>query len=370
MTVSTSGSEREIRVLGPLEVIDDGRPVELGGARQRMVLAVLLLEANEVVSVDRLIEAVWGDAAGPRAVNNVHVYVSKLRKALTSEGGAPIIETRAPGYVIHAGDELDLIRFESLVDEARMVATTGDPAQGATLFRDALALWRGRLLSDLAHADHIVSESHRLEVARLAALADCLDCELVLGRHAEVTAELTKLVEHHPLDERFRGQLMLAHYRSGRHAQALSVYQEGRQVLDRELGLEPGPELQALEERILLHDRSLLDFEKAAPGMTVTVRLDGPKTMVGVLASGDERWILERAVTTIGRRSDRTIVLRDTGVSRTHAEVRRVGTGYSIVDVGSLNGISVNGRPVIQHDLHHGDRIQIGERQLVFELER
>lgn len=238
----------EFRILGPLEVADDGRLLALGGTKQRALLALLLLRANEVVSQDRLIDELWGESPPESGKTALQVHVSQLRKAL----GPDLIVTRPPGYVIQVGDgELDLHRFEQLVAAAR----TGEPVEAARLLREGLALWRGAALAELG--DSFAATERALEEQRLAALEQRIDADLALGEHADLVPELERLVREQPLRERLRGQLMLALYRGGRQADALEVYRSGRRLLDEELGLEPGEELQRLEKAILNHDPSL-----------------------------------------------------------------------------------------------------------------
>jgi DNA-binding SARP family transcriptional activator/streptogramin lyase len=239
----------EFRILGPLEVEADGQVVRLGGAKQRGVLALLLLNANKAVSRDRLIDEVWGDEPPDTAATALQGHVSQLRKTL----GADAIVTQAPGYLIRLADgELDLDRFERAVGRARAAAA---PEAAATL-NEALALWRGPALADL-DLPFANEERARLEEQRLAALERRIDADLELGRHAELLSELERLVQQHPLREHLRGQLMLALYRCGRQAEALDVYRSGRRRLDEQLGLEPGEELRRLERQILEQDPAL-----------------------------------------------------------------------------------------------------------------
>jgi DNA-binding SARP family transcriptional activator len=239
----------EFRILGPLQVLDEGRELPLGGAKQRALLALLLLDPNRVVSRDRLIDELWGASPPDTARTALQVYVSQLRKAL----GQDLILTQPPGYLIRVSDgELDLHRFERLVATAR----AEEPAKAARLLREGLALWRGAPLAELSDS-FAPAERARLEEQRLAALEQRIQADLALGRHAEMVPELEGLVREHPLRERLRGQLMLALYRCGRQADALEVYRTGRRLLDEELGLKPDDELQRLEKAILNHDPSL-----------------------------------------------------------------------------------------------------------------
>jgi DNA-binding SARP family transcriptional activator len=241
----------EFRILGPLEVIGGGQPIGLGGSRQRALLALLLTRANEVISTDRLIDELWGARPPKTAANALQYHVSQLRKALeVSEA----IVTVPPGYLIRVEPgELDLLRFEGLVAEAER----SPPERRAALLREALGLWRGPALADLANEQFAQAEIRRLEELRLAALERRLDAELELGGSAELVAELEALVHENPLREPLRAQLMLALYRSGRQVDALEVYRETRRLLVDELGVEPGPALQGLEQAILRQDPEL-----------------------------------------------------------------------------------------------------------------
>ena len=259
----------EFRILGPLEVVHDGRPVPLDRRRMRALLAYLLLHANELVSADRLIDEVWGPEPPKTAAASLQNYISRLRKAI----GAESVVSQPPGYVLRVDPErFDLARFERLTAEAR----GAEPRERAERLRAALALWRGPALDDLAFESFARDEVGRLEEARLAALEDCIDAELEVGRDGELVGELEELVEQHPLRERFRAQQMRALYRAGRQADALAAFQAAREVLTEELGLEPGAELRALQQAILRQDASLgpvseIAAERAPDRRTVTV---------------------------------------------------------------------------------------------------
>jgi predicted ATPase/DNA-binding SARP family transcriptional activator len=241
----------KFRILGPLEVCDGDGLISLAEA-QRSLLAVLLLSANEVVSADRLIDELWGEAAPHSGRTALQVRVSQLRKALGEAGGR--IATRAPGYVLRVDrDELDLDCFERLVSEA----DGAEPAEAAAKLREALELWRGPPLVDLSYASFAQPTIRRLEEMRLAAIEKRVEAELALGHQAELVGELETLVEAHPLRERFRAQLMLALYRCGRQADALATFQSARRVLVDQLALEPSPPLRQLQQAILHQDASL-----------------------------------------------------------------------------------------------------------------
>jgi DNA-binding SARP family transcriptional activator len=241
----------EFRILGPLEVVDGDRPLTLKGSRLRALLVLLLTSANEVVSADRLIDELWG-AQPPRAASNALQYhVSQLRKALAADG---LVVTREPGYLIRLeADQLDLLRFERLVADAQ----NAQPEDATRLLGDALALWRGPALADLAREPFAQAEIRRLEELRLVALERRIDADLALGRRAELVGELEALTRQHPYREALRAQLMLALYGSGRQAEALDVYRDTRRLLVDELGIEPGPAIQQLEQAILRQDSAL-----------------------------------------------------------------------------------------------------------------
>jgi DNA-binding SARP family transcriptional activator/tetratricopeptide (TPR) repeat protein len=240
----------DFRILGPLEVSTQGEPLDLGGQKQRALLAALLLQANRVVSQDRLIEALWEDDPPETAQKALQVYVSQLRKRLGKER----LVTKSPGYLLRVEpDELDVERFQRLAEEGKLA--------------EALFLWRGAALSDFAYQHFAQAETARLEELRLACLEGRIEDDLARGRHAELTGELEALVRDYPLRERLRGQLMLALYRSGRQAEALAAYQLARATLVEELGIEPSQDLRAVHQAILRQDPAL----KLAPASAALV---------------------------------------------------------------------------------------------------
>ena len=241
----------EFRILGPLEVLADGVPVELGGRHQRALLTLLLLRANQAVSAERLVDQLWGDHPPRTATTSLQNTISQLRKRL----GPGLIHTRPAGYLLELeGDQLDLSRFERLAREARAL----DPPERAKLLREALALWRGPALADSELEDFAQTEIHRLEDLRLGVTEERIAAELEADIGSELVAEVESLLSRHPLRERLRAHLMLALYRSGRQADALAAYHDARRSLLDELGIEPGPELQALYGSILRQERSLV----------------------------------------------------------------------------------------------------------------
>jgi ABC-type transport system substrate-binding protein/DNA-binding SARP family transcriptional activator/DNA-binding beta-propeller fold protein YncE len=251
----------EFRILGPLDVRDNGREVSIRGRKLQSLLALLLLHAGEVVSRDRLIDDLWGDDPPSTAAKTLQVHVSRLRREI---GGA--IVSHGGGYSIRVGPgELDLERFEQLVAEGRKALADQDPERASERLRDALDLWRGPPLPELAGEPFARAQIGRLDEARLAAMEDRLEAELALGRHAEAIPELELLVDRHPYRERLHELLMLALYRSGRQADSLAAYQQARNVLVEELGLEPGKRLRELHGAILAQDPALDGPSPAAP---------------------------------------------------------------------------------------------------------
>jgi len=250
-------------ILGPLEVQRDRASVSIGGPHQRALLALLLCNANHVVSRDRLIDELFPDRSMDSADGKLRVRIWRLRKALHEDGHEPRLIFRPPGYLLVVNDgELDLDVFERLVRDGRQAARTGDPSQAAMLFREAEGLWRGRPLADLEFEPFARAEVQRLEELRLAAVEERIDADLAVGRHTELCPEVEALAAEHPLRERLHAQLMLALYRSGRQAEALDAYHRIRTHLAQELGLEPGHHLRTLQAQILKQEPSLTLAER------------------------------------------------------------------------------------------------------------
>jgi DNA-binding SARP family transcriptional activator len=286
----------EFRILGPLEIEDQGRAIALGGPKQRALLAALLLTPNRPVSVDRLIDALWPTRPPADAANALQFHVSQLRKLL-GDGG--VIVTQEPGYLIRVDpDQVDLLRFERLVAEAERA----EAARASRLLTEALDLWRGEPLSDLADDETSQAEIQRLGATRLAALELRIEADLALGRHAQLVPELEGLVRSHPLHERLSGALMQA---AGRQADALEVYRTTRRTFVAELGIEPSPVLRELEQAILRHDPELAaDHPRAAASRSIVVlvgdehRLDDLLAIAEPLANRSQREVILARLTT------------------------------------------------------------------------
>ena len=326
----------EFRLLGPLEIWEEGRPLSLGGTKQRALLAILLLRANEVVSRDVLIDELWGEQPPASAAHSVEAYVSRLRKTLHADrAGEPILVTRPPGYMLRVDfEKLDLHRYERLLEDGRRALATHAPERALQKLDDALSLWRGPPLGDLAFEPFAQVEAERLEELRLAGLEQRIEAELGLGRNAALVPELQALVAQHPLREQLRGQLMLALYRSGRQAEALQVYRETRAYFVEELGLEPGPSLRTIEQAILRHE-AVLDVPQPDAG-AVAVASPSPSpspletTPITPATIPARRRVpvmgLVAAAIAITAAIAIPLVVRDSGVRPAHAQGNALGS--------------------------------------------
>ena len=238
----------DFRILGPLDVRDGDQAVALAVGRQRALLALLIVNANETVSTDRIVEELWGEQSPPTAPKVIQNHVSQLRRGL----GDGLLVTDGSGYRLRVDPgSLDVDRFEELLAGGRSALERGDAESAADLLRQALALWRGTPLADFAFEPFAQAEIARLEERRLVALEERIEADLVLRRHDDLVGELEALIVKNPLRERLRAQLMLALYRSGRQSEALAAYQDARGKLVEELGIEPGRRLRDLQQSIL-----------------------------------------------------------------------------------------------------------------------
>jgi predicted ATPase/DNA-binding SARP family transcriptional activator len=262
----------------------DDSPLPLTAAKQKAILALLLLHRDEVVSVDRLKEVLWEDAPPATAGTALQGYVSQLRRLLDSGAteGASLLVTRPPGYTLAASpQQVDLTRFEQLANEGRDALAAAESERAAALLAEALGLWRGPPLADFSYEGWAQGPIGRLEELRLAALEDRIEADLACGRHGELVGELESLIAENPLRERLRGQLMLALYRGGRQADALEAYQAARRTLVDELGIEPGPELQELNRLILKQDEALAAPAREATATTASQLPIPPTPIIG-----------------------------------------------------------------------------------------
>jgi DNA-binding SARP family transcriptional activator len=284
---------RDYRILGQLEVVDGDRTVSLGGARSRAVLAILVVSANQPVSAGRLIDEIWGERPPPTAGNLVQGHISDLRRAL----GRDAIETRGEAYVLHvAAGARDLDRFERLAQRGAEALRGDRPAEAAEAYAQALALWRGPALAEIAQGGWLSAEAIRLDEMRVLALERRIEADLACGRDAELVGEVRSLVAEHPLREPLRAHLALALYRAGRQVEALDVLREGRRELSEELGLDPGPTLQTLERAVLQHDPDLMlpssrraDSPPARSILVAPLAANGVEVLAGLAAPLAER---------------------------------------------------------------------------------
>lgn len=257
-------TDLDFRLLGPLRVLVSGEPKHVGGPRQQIVLTTMLLEANRVVPVERLIEAVWGENPPATARAQIQMAVWQLRRRFAEWTDAELIVSYAAGYAIEVpGSAIDMLRFDQAVAAGREAAGRGDLTAAVKMLRGALEMWRG---SAAAGVDSRVVRAAvlRLDEQRLGVIEECIDLELRLGRHHEIIGELKELVAAYPLREGLHAHLMLALYRAGRQAEALAAYREARRVLSEELGLDPGEQLAALERAILTNDPALNKSDAAS----------------------------------------------------------------------------------------------------------
>jgi DNA-binding SARP family transcriptional activator/nucleotide-binding universal stress UspA family protein len=270
----------DFRILGPLEVSHEGELVRIEGARERALLVFLLLHRGEPVSVDRLVDELWGDSPPATARKSVQVRIAGLRRAV----GDGVVVRRGDAYLIDLEpSRLDLSCFEDLLTQASRALGEGDPRKAVASVDEALSLWRGQPLAELAYESYAQPAIARLEELRTHALELRIEAQLELGRHADAIAALEELVPAHPFRERLRSQLMLALYREGRQAEALDVYSRARDELVESLGIEPAPALQRLQQAILRQDKSL-DAPLPPPERSILVASQDTERLPGLLA--------------------------------------------------------------------------------------
>jgi DNA-binding SARP family transcriptional activator len=400
MVVTGRGGRMEFRILGPLEVLHNGKLLALR-AKQRAVVGLLVLNSPRPVSRDRLVDELWGDHPPRSALHAIQVYISDIRTALRAQAGSDtVVRTSSSGYALDVADEdIDARYFERLVSEA-LDAAARDSRQARSVLEEALALWRGPVLADIENVTAVRLEADRLEEVRLVATECLLAIRLDSGEHTEVVSTLKNLVAQHPLREKLCRQLMLALYRGGRQSEALAAYQNARVALD-ELGLVPSRELRDLEQAILRHDESLdavrpsheagsVQFagrrsggptaedgrmrprSVVEPNDLLAAEANGAPFLVIRDAEGKQRIrILDdtRAPLTIGRVPETDVSLEwDGEVSRLHAQLEPIGSEWAIIDDGlSTNGTFLNGRRIAgRQRLIDGDALRVGRSYLTF----
>jgi len=289
----------DYRLLGPLEVGSEGHAVDIGGRKQRELLTILLLSANEPVSRDVLIDRLWGECPPAGAQHTLEVYISRLRKTLEPAAGGPVVVTRPGSYLVRTpGERIDMTRFERLAEEGRRALAASAPDRAAAYLRDALELWRGAPLADVSDEPFAQAEIARLNELRAGVIEDRIDADLALGHHENVVSELEALTAANRWRERPHQQLMIALYRCGRQAEALAVYRSARRVLVEELGIEPGPGLKRIERAILGQDASL-ELPARPSELPVTARTGEKQPRPAALAYRTHRTRLLSAVGTV-----------------------------------------------------------------------
>src|SRR5882757_9474862 len=328
-------AEVRFSVLGPVRAWREGRELDLGSPQQCGVLGLLLLGGGRPVAVETLVDQLWGELAPTSARETVRTYLSRLRRALPAGESGSMIDSGRGGYALPLPpDSLDLLVFEDRVTRARRARADGDNAGAAGLLREALALWRGPALAG-ARGRFVANERARLDQLRLVALEERLALDLDLGRHAEVLAELASLVVGYPLQERLRELQMLALYRCARQADALEVYRSVRGLLDRELGIEPGPDLRALHERMLRADPNL-DLPSGAGSSVVT-------NTVSISAAGDSAGTVMAGVPVAGPAGQsREVVVGNPASELVASTVPSIDEAASVVLAPRTSGASVS----------------------------
>jgi len=357
-------------VLGPMLVEHGAKTLALRG-RQRVLLAMLLMNSGRAVSVDRLIDGLWGESPPENSLNTLQVHMSQLRRALDAAGAS--IVTQSPGYLLKVGiEQLDLMQFEELVHRGNDLLGSEERAEAARVLGQALELWRGPPLEDLGDSPFVDSARTFLTERRLGVTEDRLRLLLKLGRDREVIEAGEGLLASHPLRESVWEAVVLALYRSGRQADALARYRDCRNLLLDELGVEPMPGLQLLERQILNHDQVLVPAVRQTSALVVptqdasgdsaaatTVRR--PRRLDAALRLADGTLVPLSARVVLGRHPDCDVVLHDPQVSRRHAEVRLVSGQHMLLDLSSSNGTWMYDQPILQQRLSHGDVFRLGD---------
>lgn len=346
-------------VLGPVGVQADGDAVNIGGSKAKTILAALAMNSPRIVSAASLVEILWGDDALDRAQATLQVHVSNLRKKLGD--GLPTVVTQPPGYLLAAGPaDLDLHAFEELATLARMSAERGATGEAIALLTEALAKWSGNGLEGIDEGSFAERSRTYLAERRLAVSEDLVGLHVHLGQDKEALRLLDGLLTASPLRESLWELKMLGLYRAGRQSDALAAFQQCRQLLDEQLGVDPSPRLRALEASILRQDPSL-DVAASSPPPEINVAVTvTAETALASLELSDGGIVLLAGPTVIGRHPECQVVLSDPRASRQHAEVRPALGGHLLTDLGSSNGTTVNGVLETHRMLENGDVIEIG----------
>jgi DNA-binding SARP family transcriptional activator len=373
-TVAQSLATVRVDLLGPVQVRVDDQPVAAGGPKLRAVVAMLALAGGRIVSVDDLLDGVWGENLPATARNTLQYHVAVLRKTLTAHGAGGRLLTRDPGYALTV--ETDATRFAALATAGARAAAVGDHEKASASYAAALDEWQGHALADLREFDFAVARAVALEGQRLTCAEAWADAELACGRADALVPALHDLVTENPTRERLWEQLMVALYRTGRQDAALSAYRAARQALDRELGVEPSARLAAVHHAILCHDPRLAPVPTIEPEgrpvrATSLVSAASPGSPPMLTAPGGVKVALAGAPVVLGRHDDCDLVLADEQASRRHAQVEAGAEGFVLVDLGSTNGTYLNGAAVrTPVPLADGDTIVVGHTVVRFSAAR
>ena len=367
-------------VLGPLLMTSHGVRVPVGAPKQRAVLAMLLINRNRPVSVDSLINAVWDEDPVPAARTSIQAHVSNLRRLLRTAGVDPyqVLASTPPGYQLSVADaDCDLGRFTAAKVAGTHAAAAGRFDEASRNLSLALGEWRGPVLDDLRGFAFVDAFATALMEEKVAAHTARAEAEIACGRASEVIGELEALTAEHPYREPLWAQLITAYYVTERQSDALGAYRRLKTALAEGLGIDPGPTVSALHERILrqeplgatrstttTHKRGVYSPEPPTSGLPVA-----ESTVAGLRGQSGRLYRLTGAITRIGRFTDNDIVLDDTDVSRHHAVITDTGTGFMMTDLRSTNGVEVQGERIRgSATLADGDRIRIGGHEFTFEI--
>jgi len=373
-----SNAGLQFGVLGPLQLRAGGALVPLGAPKQRAVLATLLMNRNRAVSVDALIDAVWDQSPVPAARTSIHSYVSNLRRLLGSASADPsrVLASVSPGYQLNVADaDCDLGRFVTEKNAGVHAAAAGRFDDASTFLSAALAEWRGPFLDDLREFAFVDTFATALSEVRVAVHTALAEAEIACGRADGIIPRLEVLTAEHPFRERLWAQLITAYYVTERQSDALNAYQRLKANLAENLGIDPGPTVRSLHERILrqepldIHETAQTTATHAVVGLGAhTGTLAGPSAVAELRGRDGQRHRLEGS-TRIGRRPDNDIVLDDDEVSRYHAVVIDTAGNFVISDLRSTNGVQVAGRRIRgSATLADGDHIRIGGHEFIFEI--
>lgn len=364
-------------VLGPLQMLVDGVPVAVGAAKQRAVLAMLLINRNRPVSVDSLTDAVWDGDPVPAARTSIQSHISNLRRLLRDGGADPVrvLASAPPGYQLTVSDsDYDLGRFAATRAAGVQAAAAGRFEEASSHLTAALAEWRGPVLDDLRDFEFVAAFAAKLVEDKVAAHSARAEAEIACGRADAVIGELETLVGEHPYREPLWAQLITAYYVTERQSDALGAFRQLKTALADGLGIDPGPTVTKLHERILRQEPVVTKQSAASTRKRGSYKIDTATARagaaVGVLRDWSGReYRLDGTTTRIGRLPDNDIVLDDNDVSRHHAVIADTGTGFVITDLRSTNGVEVRGELIRgSAALADGDRVCIGGCDFTFEI--